>query len=111
MINYFVFFVFFNWFYTKQSRILLFCSSWVIFSYHILEKLNKFLFLFFKLKKKKSLRYYWKQGFSATAVAKKVFEVEFDKMLSNHVVFKKVNDGDINLKNKPRRQPTIVDFY
>ena len=59
------------------------------------------------------LRHYWKQGFNATAAARKIREVEGDDVVSDRTAriwFKKFNDGDTDLGDKPRSgRPTAVD--
>ena len=45
------------------------------------------------------LRHYWKQGFNATAAARKICEVEGKDVVSNRVVqiwFKMFTNGDMN---------------
>ena len=51
------------------------------------------------------LYHYWKQGFNATAAARKIREVEDDDVAPVHTApdsFKKFNDGETGLRDKPR---------
>ena len=59
------------------------------------------------------LRHYWKQGFNATAAARKICEVEGDDVVLDRTAwiwFKKFDDGDTDLRDKSRSgRPTAVD--